>query len=103
MCPPELKSASGNGGWGLEQRGGRVDLIVSDVVMPEMGGQALAGRVEELGYQVPVLFMSGYTDDEVLRRGLLEPGSRMIEKPMQVEVLLQKVRELVPEHRRPGG
>jgi CheY-like chemotaxis protein len=87
----------------LEQRGGRVDLIVSDVVMPEMGGQALAGRVEELGYQVPVLFMSGYTDDEVLRRGLLEPGSRMIEKPMQVEVLLQKVRELVPEHRRPGG
>ena len=87
----------------LEQRGGRVDLIVSDVVMPEMGGQALAGRVEELGYQVPVLFMSGYTDDEVLRRGLLEPGSRMIEKPMQVEVLLQKVRELVPERRRPGG
>jgi CheY-like chemotaxis protein len=49
---------------------------------------------------VPVLFMSGYTDDEVLRRGLLAPGARMIEKPMQVEVLLQAVRELIPAERR---
>jgi CheY-like chemotaxis protein len=84
----------------LEQRSGRVDLLVSDVVMPEMGGRALAERVAELGYQVPVLFMSGYTDDEVLRRGLLAPGARMIEKPMQVEVLLQAVRELIPAERR---
>jgi two-component system, cell cycle sensor histidine kinase and response regulator CckA len=76
-----------------------VDLIVSDVVMPEMGGRALAERVTELGYRVPVLFVSGYTDDEVLRRGLLDPGSRMIEKPMQVELLLQKVREFVPSRR----
>jgi two-component system, cell cycle sensor histidine kinase and response regulator CckA len=83
----------------LDQRGGRVDLIVSDVVMPEMGGRALAERVTELGYRVPVLFVSGYTDDEVLRRGLLDPGSRMIEKPMQVELLLQKVREFVPSRR----
>jgi CheY-like chemotaxis protein len=84
----------------LEQRSGRVDLLVSDVVMPEMGGRALAERVAELGYQVPVLFMSGYTDDEVLRRGLLAPGARMIEKPMQVEVLLQAVRQLMPAGRR---
>jgi CheY-like chemotaxis protein len=87
----------------LEQSSRRVDLIVSDVVMPELGGRALAERVEELGYGIPILFMSGYTDDEVLRRGLLDPGSRMIEKPMQVEVLLQKVRELVPERRQPGS
>ena len=86
----------------LEQRSGRVDLLVSDVVMPEMGGRALAERVAELGYHMPVLFMSGYTDDEVLRRGLLAPGARMIEKPMQVEVLLQAVRELIPAERRLG-
>jgi len=84
----------------LEQRSGRVDLLLSDVVMPEMGGRALAERVAELGYHVPVLFMSGYTDDEVLRRGLLAPGARMIEKPMQVEVLLQAVRDLIPAERR---
>jgi PAS domain S-box-containing protein len=84
----------------LEQRSGRVDLLLSDVVMPEMGGRALAERVAELGYHLPVLFMSGYTDDEVLRRGLLAPGARMIEKPMQVEVLLQAVRELIPAERR---
>ena len=84
----------------LDQRGGRVDLIVSDVVMPEMGGRALSERVAELGYEVPVLFVSGYTDDEVLRRGLLDPGSRMLEKPIQVEVLLQKVREFVPSRGR---
>ena len=84
----------------LEQRSGRVDLLLSDVVMPEMGGRALAERVAELGYQLPVLFMSGYADDEVLRRGLLAPGARMIEKPMQVEVLLQAVRELIPAERR---
>src|SRR4029078_9704055 len=70
----------------LDQRGGRVDLIVSDVVMPEMGGRALAERVAELGYQVPVLFVSGYTDDEVLRRGLLGTGSRLIEEPRQFAV-----------------
>ena len=68
--------------------------------MPEMGGRALSERVAELGYEVPVLFVSGYTDDEVLRRGLLDPGSRMLEKPIQVEVLLQKVREFVPSRGR---
>src|SRR5204863_7861368 len=47
-----------------------VDLLITDVVMPEVGGRKLAGAVAELHPAMLVLYMSGYTDDEVLRRGV---------------------------------
>jgi CheY-like chemotaxis protein len=67
---------SGNGREALEsiQRGmARLDLVITDVAMPDMNGHELAAHLRRLRPGLPVLFMSGYTDDEMVRRGLLEP------------------------------
>jgi CheY-like chemotaxis protein len=72
--------------------GGRLDVVVTDVVMPELGGRAFAERLARLHPQVRVLFMSGYTDDEILRRGLAVPGAAFLEKPFSAERLLAAVR-----------
>ncbi|MGH7508787.1 MAG: PAS domain S-box protein [Gemmatimonadales bacterium] len=79
----------------LETEGHRVSLIVADVVMPDMGGREMAARVAERWPQLPVLFTSGYTGLEVVRRGLLEDGREFIQKPLAPEALARKVREMV--------
>ena len=71
----------------LERSGGRIRLLVTDVVMPEMDGRELARRVEALSPGLPVLYMSGYTDDEIVRRGLLEAGQPFLQKPFNPETL----------------
>jgi two-component system cell cycle sensor histidine kinase/response regulator CckA len=79
----------------LEARDGRVSLIIADVVMPGLGGREMAARVAERWPSVPVLFTSGYTGLDVVRRGLLEEGREFIQKPLAPEELVRKVRELV--------
>jgi CheY-like chemotaxis protein len=79
----------------LEEHRGQVDLIVADVVMPGLGGRQMAERLATRWPDVPVLFTSGYTGMDVIRRGLLEEGSDFIQKPLAPEVLVRKVRELV--------
>ena len=79
----------------LEAREGRVSLIVADVVMPDLGGREMAAKLEERWPEVPVLFTSGYTGLDVVRRGLLEEGREFIQKPLAPEALARKVRELV--------
>jgi two-component system cell cycle sensor histidine kinase/response regulator CckA len=59
----------------LSRYPGSVDLIVSDVVMPEMGGREFGQRLALLEPDLPILFMSGYTGDDVVQRGLLDPGA----------------------------
>jgi PAS domain S-box-containing protein len=71
----------------LERSEGRIRLLVTDVVMPEMDGRELARRVEALSPGLPVLYMSGYTDDEIVRRGLLEAGQPFLQKPFNPETL----------------
>ena len=58
-----------------------VDLVISDVVMPEMGGRELGQRLASLRPSLPVLYMSGYTGEDVTQRGLLEPGAPFQQKP----------------------
>ena len=81
----------------LEQSTAPVDLVVSDIVMPGMGGQELARAVNERFPQARVLFTSGFTDDEVVRRGLMEIGQPFLEKPWSADQLLRRVRELLDE------
>jgi signal transduction histidine kinase len=74
---------------------GRLDLVLTDVVMPHMSGREFAARLEVLRPGVKVLYMSGYTDGAIARHGVLEPGIAFIQKPVAPGVLLEKVRELL--------
>jgi PAS domain S-box-containing protein len=73
----------------------RLALLLTDVVMPGMGGRELAGRMMELRPGTPVLYTSGYTDGEILRRGLLEPGVAFVAKPFTAEALVRAVRQQI--------
>jgi two-component system cell cycle sensor histidine kinase/response regulator CckA len=79
----------------VEAHGGQVSLIVADVVMPHMGGRELAAHLAQRWPDVPVLFTSGYTGMDVVRRGLLEEGREFLQKPLAPEALARKVREMV--------
>ncbi|HWN17626.1 MAG TPA: PAS domain S-box protein, partial [Gemmatimonadales bacterium] len=79
----------------MEAESGRVSLIVADVVMPDLGGREMAARLAERWPGVPVLFTSGYTGMDVVRRGLLEEGCEFLQKPLAPEALARKVREMV--------
>jgi PAS domain S-box-containing protein len=74
---------------------GTVRLVLSDVVMPEMGGRELGDRVSDSYPGVPVLFMSGYTGEDVVQRGLLAPGAPFLAKPFTPDALGRKVREML--------
>ena len=73
----------------------RVDLVLTDVVMPNVSGRELADRLEKLQPGIKVLFMSGYTDDVIASRGILDEGARFIQKPFSPEELAGKVREVL--------
>jgi two-component system cell cycle sensor histidine kinase/response regulator CckA len=72
-----------------------VALVISDVVMPEMGGRELGRRLASLRPSLPVLYISGYTGEDVTQRGLLEPGAPFQQKPFAPEELARKVREML--------
>jgi len=89
-----LEAASGKEGLEVARQYTRpIDLVLTDVVMPEMGGSDMASRLETLRPGVRVLYMSGYTDDAVFRHGLLEKGRVFLQKPFTPETLARKVRE----------
>ncbi|MEZ5099779.1 MAG: response regulator [Thermoleophilia bacterium] len=83
----------------LQQEEGRVDLVVTDLVMPEMGGRELAERLSTVAPQIPVLFVSGYTEDPVIRQGVQADGIAFLEKPFTADELARKVREVLDETR----
>jgi PAS domain S-box-containing protein len=76
---------------------GSIDLLVSDVVMPEMAGPELAERLERLQPGLRTLFLSGYTADTLRNRGHLALGSAFLEKPFEETTLLRTVRELLDQ------
>ncbi len=78
-----------------ESLSGRIDLLLVDVVMPRMGGRELAEAVRALLSDVAVLYMSGYTDDDVLRYGVSRQECELLHKPFTPGDLLAKVREVL--------
>lgn len=91
-----LSASNGTEAWRLfENHPRRPRLLLTDVVMPEMGGRELASRVQSCAPEVRVLFMSGYTGDSGTEASLLRPGSNLIQKPFSAEVLLRRVREVL--------
>jgi two-component system, cell cycle sensor histidine kinase and response regulator CckA len=79
----------------VEERTERIDLVISDVVMPQLGGRELGQRLASLVPGLPVLYMSGYTGEDVIQRGLLDPGAPFQQKPFSPQGLARKVREML--------
>ena len=72
-----------------------VDLVLTDIVMPEMSGRELVEALHTGRPALRVLYMSGYTDDEIVRRGLNDPGMSFIQKPFTAENLAMQVRKVL--------
>ncbi len=77
------------------QHPGPIHLMVTDVVMPQMNGHDLAQRLAPLRPEMRVLYISGYTDDAVLRRDALEGDIHFLQKPFTPDALARKVREVL--------
>jgi two-component system, cell cycle sensor histidine kinase and response regulator CckA len=75
----------------------KIDLVVSDVVMPEMGGRELGQRLAIQDPDLPVLYMSGYTGEDVVQRGLLDPGAPFQQKPFTPAGLALKIRAMLDQ------
>jgi len=72
-----------------------IHLLLTDVVMPQTGGKELAKGFSTLHPETKVLYMSGYTDDAIVRHGILERGTSFLQKPFQPRALLLKIREVL--------
>lgn len=72
-----------------------IDVVVTDAVMPEMGGPELMRHLHQLRPGLRTLYMSGYTDDDILRRGDLQPGAAFLQKPFSTEQLTRALSEVL--------
>ena len=88
----------------LANHEGTVHLLLTDMVMPRMSGRDVGDRAIELRPGIKVIYMSGYTDDVLMRAGALGPGMSFIRKPLKVETLTARVREVLDAvHAAPGS
>ena len=96
-----LEACDGEEALGVYQRSGAIDLVLTDMIMPRMGGRELAGRLLGLDPGVKIVFMSGYTDDVLVRTGELGGDMSFLQKPLRPEMLATKVREALDSPSRP--
>ncbi len=78
-----------------DEGGYKFDLLITDVVMPKMGGRELAKKLSAQLPNIKILFTSGYTADAVVRHGVIEINSNFIQKPFTPENLANKIREIL--------
>jgi len=77
-----------------------IDLLLTDVVMPDVNGSELAERLRALAPDMRILFMSGYSDEAVVRHGELSETAAFLEKPFTEKALARKVREVLDQPQR---
>ena len=85
-----------------EQHVGPIHLLLSDVVMPHMSGPELAKRLAQTRPEMKVLCMSGYTDDAAVRHGVIDAAFAYLQKPITVDTLTRKVRDVLDARRAAG-
>ncbi len=79
----------------VEKYGDAIDLLLTDVVMPGIKGRELVAQISQICEDLPVLYMSAYTEDAAVNNGILDPGTAFIEKPFGPDELAAKVRDLL--------
>ena len=93
-----LEAANGGEALALcREHGPRVDLLITDVLMPQMGGRELVERLRTQGHVMKVLYVSGYTDDATVYSGDLPAGTAFLQKPFTLGSLLDKVKEVLTQ------
>jgi CheY-like chemotaxis protein len=80
---------------------GPIHVVVTDMVMPRLSGRQLADQLARERPKIPILFMSGYTDDAVLQSGVVEAGENFIPKPVSPLALARKVRQILDSEKAP--
>jgi PAS domain S-box-containing protein len=99
-----LQAPSGSDALTLaHQYAGHIHLLLTDVVMPQMNGRQLAEHLFQIRPATRVLFMSGYTDDDIIRRGLLDLETAFLEKPFTVESLAETTRQTLDRKMAPAS
>jgi two-component system cell cycle sensor histidine kinase/response regulator CckA len=81
----------------LEEKGNRISLILTDVVMPNMGGRELAEETKKRFSKIKLLFASGYDNESIVNQDALLKGTNFIQKPFTFDALAQKIRELLDQ------
>ena len=97
---------AGNGPDAIQLAGqneGKIQMLLTDVIMPEMSGRVLAPLLMSLNPGIKVLYMSGYTDTTIIRKDLLVAGSAFLQKPFSLDVLARKVREVLDAKEEESG
>jgi len=98
-----LEAASGEAALAHCQRyAGTIDLLLTDVVMPETSGPVLARQLAALSRPMRILYMSGYTDDAIVHHGVLDKGTNFIQKPFSPNALMKKVRDVLDAPEQPS-
>ena len=73
----------------------QIDILVTDTIMPQMGGKELADKILQMRSDLKILFASGYTDEQIVDHGVLEEGIFFIQKPYTIEQLAKKIRQIL--------
>ena len=90
-----LEAADGPSGVRLLERLERVDLLVTDIGLPGLNGRQVADAARVRRPNLKILFMTGYAENAAMANGFLEPGMEMITKPMSMEVLAAKIKQMI--------
>jgi PAS domain S-box-containing protein len=80
-----------------ERHEGKIDLLLTDVVLEEMSGREIAERLLRMRPDMKVLYVSGYADDAIVQHGVLMAGAAFLQKPFTTEALARKIRQIIDQ------